>query len=111
METTSSASHDDPAKHLSIGKKTAVGGSGALLGAIVGGPIGAVIGGAIGAAVGAVAEHNPSGKTAEAIDATVDTVRKAADSTETAAKKVAAKTCAVAKGAVEGAKHEMKHTN
>jgi len=28
METNFSASHDDPAKHLSIGKKTAVGGSG-----------------------------------------------------------------------------------
>jgi uncharacterized protein YcfJ len=113
METISSASHEEPAtdfsaKHISIGKKTVVGGSGALLGAIVGGPIGAVVGGAIGTAIGAVAEHNPSGKTSEAIDATVKSVRKAAGSTESVAKTLAAKTLAVARGAAEGAKREMK---
>ncbi len=113
METISSASHEEPAtdfsaKHISIGKKPVVGGSGALLGAIVGGPIGAVVGGAIGTAIGAVAEHNPSGKTSEAIDATVESVRKAAGSTESVVKTLAAKTLAVARGAAEGAKREMK---
>jgi uncharacterized protein YcfJ len=115
METISSASHEEPAtdfsaKHISIGKKTVVGGSGALLGAIVGGPIGAVVGGAVGAAVGAVAEHNPTGKTSEAIDAAVKSVRKAAGSTESVAKTVAAKTRAAARGAAEGAKREMNAT-
>ena len=42
MDTIASASHDEPAtdssaKHISIGKKTVIGGSGALVGAIVGG--------------------------------------------------------------------------
>ena len=87
-----------------------LGGSGALLGAIVGGPIGAVVGGAIGAVVGAVAEHNPSGKTSHAIDSTVNSVRKAAGSTESMAKTATARTVAVAKGAAEGAKREMKAT-
>jgi hypothetical protein len=115
MDTIPSASHDEPVtdssvSHISIGKKTVVGGSGALLGAIVGGPIGAIVGGAIGTAVGAVAEHNPSGKTSHAIDSTVKSVRKAAGSTESAAKTAAARTVAVARGAVEGAKREMKAT-
>jgi uncharacterized protein YcfJ len=115
MDTIPAASHDEPATdspatHISIGKKTVIGGSGALLGAIVGGPIGAVVGGAIGTAVGSVAEHNPSGKTSHAIDETVKSVRKAAGSTESVAKTVAARTVAVAKGAAEGAKREMKAT-
>jgi hypothetical protein len=115
MDTIASASHDEPAtdssaKYIAIGKKTVVGGSGALLGAIVGGPIGAVVGGAIGAVVGAVAEHNPSGKTSHAIDSTVNSVRKAAGSTESMAKTATARTVAVAKGAAEGAKREMKAT-
>jgi hypothetical protein len=113
METTPSASHEGPttdtsAKHISIGTKTVVGGSGALLGAIVGGPIGAVVGGAIGTAVGAVAEHNPSGKTSHAIESTVESVRKAAGRTESAARTLKHRTVAVARGAAEGAKREFK---
>ncbi len=113
METIPPASEKKPAedssaRHISIGKKTAVGGTGALAGAIVGGPIGAVVGGVIGATVGAIAERNPSGKTSEAIDATANSVRKAAGSTEAAVKTFAAKSCAVAKGAAEGAKREMR---
>ncbi len=115
MTTIASAPHDEPvadssAKHISIGKKTVIGGSGALVGAIVGGPIGAVVGGAIGTAVGAVAEHNPSGKTSHAIDSTVKEVRKAAESTESMARAVTARTVAVARGAAEGAKREWKAT-
>jgi hypothetical protein len=115
METNSSDSHEEPATdssttHISIGKKTVVGSSGALLGAIVAGPVGAVVGGAVGVAVGAVAEHNPSGKTSEAIDATVKSVRKAANSTESVAKTVVAKSRAAARGAVDGAKREMNAT-
>ena len=115
MDTIASASHDEPAtdssaKHISIGKKTVIGGSGALVGAIVGGPIGAIVGGAIGTAVGAVAEHNPSGKTSHAIDSTVKSLRKAAGSTESMAKTVTARTVAVARGAAEGAKRELKTT-
>ena len=40
--------------HL-IGKKTAMGTSGAIVGAIVAGPVGALVGGAVGTALGAAA--------------------------------------------------------
>ena len=99
---------DASAHHVTIGKKTAVGGAGALAGAIVGGPIGADVGGAIGAAVGAAAERNPAGETSEAIDATIESVREVAGSTESAVKSLAAKTCAAVKGAAEGARREFR---
>jgi hypothetical protein len=45
---------------LSFSKKTQLGASGAVVGAIIGGPIGAVVGGIVGTAFGAVAEISPA---------------------------------------------------
>jgi hypothetical protein len=45
---------------FSLSKKTQLGASGAVVGAIIGGPLGAVVGGIVGTAFGAAAEISPA---------------------------------------------------
>jgi hypothetical protein len=54
---SASSAHD---ASLSFSKKTQLGASGAVVGAIIGGPLGAVVGGIVGTAFGAAAEISPA---------------------------------------------------